>query len=179
MRIRLTAVLASALVLGFAASIHGQATKPAATPTHTATASSHIMLAASDMKWGPAPDALPSGAQLAVLEGDPSKAGARFVIAAKFADGYTIPPHWHPTDEAVTILSGTLQMEMGKTVNAAAFKDLGAGSFALMPAKQPHMARAKGETVVQISAMGPFEITYVNPKDDPRTTKKMTSNTRR
>jgi hypothetical protein len=26
---------------------------------------------------------------------------------------------------------------------------------------------AKGETEVQVSAMGPFKLTYVNPADDP------------
>jgi hypothetical protein len=27
--------------------------------------------------------------------------------------GYKIPPHWHPTDENVTVLSGTLGAGMG------------------------------------------------------------------
>lgn len=29
---------------------------------------------------------------------------------------------------------------------------------------------AKGETMFQVSGIGPFEITYVNPADDPRKT---------
>lgn len=165
---RLMAVLASVLVFAFAARVHGQATK--ADPSATAT---HVMMAANDITWGPGPESLPAGAQLAVLDGDPSKAGAPFVVQAKLPDGYTVPPHWHPTDENVTVLTGTLQMAMGKTLKPSALKDLSAGSFALMPAKQPHMARAKGDTVIQIHAIGPFEVTYVNPKDDPR--KKMTS----
>ncbi|MGH8565682.1 MAG: hypothetical protein ACREXW_16960 [Gammaproteobacteria bacterium] len=31
-----------------------------------------------------------------------------------------------------------------------------------------HFVWAKGETVIQVSGMGPFEINYVNPADDPR-----------
>ena len=38
------------------------------------------------VKWGPAPPALPPGAQMAVLDGDPSKPGL-FTIRAKFPDG--------------------------------------------------------------------------------------------
>jgi hypothetical protein len=30
-----------------------------------------------------------------------------------------------------------------------------------------HYAQAKGHTVVQVSAMGPFQLTYVNVADDP------------
>jgi hypothetical protein len=32
-----------------------------------------------------------------------------------------------------------------------------------------HYVQAKGPTVIQVSAMGPFAITYVNQADDPRT----------
>src|SRR3954468_16457940 len=82
------------------------AAKPPAHPAaHTAAAT---MLNVTDLKWGPAPDALPAGAQAAVVDGDPSKAGL-FVVRVKFPDGYKVMPHWHPTDEGVTVLSGTLK----------------------------------------------------------------------
>jgi hypothetical protein len=32
----------------------------------------------------------------------------------------------------------------------------------------PHYAAAEVETVVQINGTGPFDVTYVDPKDDPR-----------
>ena len=37
-----------------------------------------------------------------------------------------------------------------------------------MPAKAHHYAATKGETVVSVTAMGPFAMTYVNPADDPQ-----------
>ena len=37
-----------------------------------------------------------------------------------------------------------------------------------LPAGMPHFARADGETVVQINGIGPFDVTYINPADDPR-----------
>src|SRR5687767_6179739 len=82
--------------------------KPAAAPSP----GQHVMVTPDQVKWGPAPPALPPGAQAAVLSGDPAKA-AMFVVRVKFPDGYTVPPHWHPTDEYVTVLSGTLMAGIG------------------------------------------------------------------
>src|SRR5262245_8715698 len=77
------------------------------------TQSAHILINLDEAKWGPAPPALPPGAQLAVLDGDPSKAGMPFAILAKFPNGYKISPHWHPTDEHVVVLKGTFMMGLG------------------------------------------------------------------
>ena len=128
----------------------------------------HIMVTPDKLAWGPGPPGLPPGAQLAVLEGDPSKAGAHFAVRAKLPAGYRIPPHWHPTDERITVLQGTLGMGVGEKFDPAAGHELPAGSFAVMPTGVRHFVWAKGETVIQVSALGPFEITYVNPGDDPR-----------
>src|SRR5690348_13351300 len=63
----------------------------------------HVVVRPDAIKWGPAPPALPPGAQMAVIVGDPSKKGSHYVIRAKFPDGYKVPPHWHPSDENVTV----------------------------------------------------------------------------
>jgi len=128
----------------------------------------HVMVAPNEVKWGPAPPSLPSGAQLAVLEGDPAKAGAPFTIRAKFPDGYQVPPHWHPTDENVTVLAGTLGMGLGESFDPAKGHEMTAGSYFRTPKGLRHFAWAKGETVIQVHGVGPFEVTYVNPADDPR-----------
>jgi hypothetical protein len=148
-----------------------QAAKPAAdaqAAKPAAPAPKHVMLSADELKWGPAPPGLPPGAQMAVLDGDPSAPGLPFAVAAKFPDGYTVPPHWHPTNEKVEIFSGALTLGMGKTLDEATGKTLGPGGYANLPKRMPHWAKAKGETTIHISAVGPFQITYVNPKDDPR-----------
>lgn len=159
-----SAVLALVLIVGMAV-----------VQAHSGTAaftsqSQHVMLAAPDLKWGPAPPGLPAGGQLAVLSGDPGKA-APFTISVKLPSGYLVPPHWHPADENVVIVTGTLLMGMGDKINDATMKDMGPGSFALLPAKTNHYVRTKGVTTLVISGMGPFEITYVNPNDDPRNKK--------
>jgi quercetin dioxygenase-like cupin family protein len=131
------------------------------------TGSAHVTVRPDDIKWGPAPAALPAGAQAAVLFGDPSKPAA-YVIRAKLPDGYKVPPHWHPTDENVTVIQGTLMMGKGETFNAGASQSMPAGSFMCMPSGMRHFAWAKGDTIIQVHGIGPFEITYVNATDDPR-----------
>lgn len=117
--------------------------------------------------WGPAPSVLPAGARLAVMQGDPSQP-ALFTIRLEFPDGYRLAPHWHPTDESLTIISGTFLIGMGDTLDASKTMALPTSGFAFAPANQHHFAIAKGRTVVQINGMGPFALTYVNAKDDPR-----------
>lgn len=130
----------------------------------------HVAMTPSELKWGPAPPVLPPGAQIAVLDGDPGKDGF-FTLRLKFPDGYKIAPHWHPTDENISIVSGTFMMGLGEKRNEAAMHSLPAGSFTIMPKTGRHYATAKGETVVQIYGQGPFVVNYVNPADNPTTAK--------
>ena len=123
------------------------------------------------IKWGAQPPGLPAGMQMAVLLGDPGKEGP-YVLRAKMPDGYKVPPHWHSADENLTILSGTLLVGHGEKLERATMTELGAGSFCHMPKGMHHYVMAKGETVIQVHGIGPFDITYINPADDPRKEKK-------
>ena len=127
----------------------------------------HVVVTPDKIQWGPAPGSLPPGAQAAVLDGDPGKAGL-FVLRLKLPDGFRIPPHWHPTDEHLVIVAGTLMAGLGDKADDASMHALATGSYAKMPRKTNHYVRAKGETIVQITSTGPFQVTYVNPQDDPR-----------
>jgi quercetin dioxygenase-like cupin family protein len=116
--------------------------------------------------WGPAPAVFPSGAQMAVVSGDPGKA-APFVVALKMPAGYKIPPHFHPTDENVEVKEGLFLYGMGDTFDVSKTKPMKPGEKGSIPAQMHHFATAKEATIVTVSAMGPFAMTYVNPKDDP------------
>ena len=124
-----------------------------------------VSVTPAEIKWGPAPPDLPKGAELAVLHGDPSKK-APFTARLKMPPGYKIPPHWHTRDEQLTILSGLFVLHMGDTMEAPA-TNLDPGSFHFLPGKMHHAAEVKGETIVQIDGMGPFDIHYLNPADNP------------
>lgn len=129
------------------------------------TRDAHVLVPADTVKWGPAPPALPPGAQIGVLEGDPGQKGA-VPLRLHFPANYTIPPHWHSMTERVTVLSGTLQVGMGDTLDRQRSQALQVGGFASLPAKMHHYAWTATPTVVQISLEGPFDIYYVNPADD-------------
>jgi quercetin dioxygenase-like cupin family protein len=119
------------------------------------------------LTWGPAPPFFPAGARFAVLQGDPSQTGV-YTVRLEMPAGYTILPHTHPTDEHVTVLSGALILGMGDSVRTKGAHVLTAGAFMTAKAQAHHFAVARGKTVVQVHGEGPFAITYLNPKDDPR-----------
>ena len=123
--------------------------------------------AAPAVNWGPAPPFFPAGARFAVMQGDPSATGV-YAVRLEMPSGYVIAPHYHPTDEHVTVLSGTFLVGMGDSTNAQQTTALGAGGFITAPAQAHHFAIARGRTVVQVHGIGPFAITYVRAADDPR-----------
>jgi quercetin dioxygenase-like cupin family protein len=123
------------------------------------------------IEWKPGPAALPPGAKMAVLEGDPTKEGP-FVVRFQFPEGYHVPPHTHPKTERVTVISGTLLLATGEALDRNSAKELPAGSFGYWPAGMKHAAWSEGETVIQLHGVGPWQINYVNPADDPRNAKK-------
>ena len=136
----------------------------ASTPA-LAQAQSH---SAPAIKFGPAPAIFPPGAQMAVLQGDPGS-NKLFTVRLRMPAGYKIPAHTHPTDEHVTVISGTFLVGMGPKLEEKGMLTLGHGGFITAPAGAAHYAMARGATEVQVSAMGPFSLTYVNPADTPRT----------
>ena len=163
------AVGAAALVggIGVSALTLGAAEPPAAPAQSAAAEMPAVIISSKDVKWGPAPPGLPPGSQLAVMFGDPAKA-AFVSLRAKMPAGYKVPPHSHPTDEHVTVLSGALTLGMGDKEDAKTAKTYKAGGYLTARAKMNHYAIATVETVIQIDLIGPFDITYVNPADDPR-----------
>ena len=149
-------------ILGFAVSLvvlcgiaGAQETKPM-----------HVLMAPADVKWGDPPPVFEKGMSFAVVSGDPGKPGP-FVVRAKFPAGYKVAPHWHPTDENVTVLSGTMALGMGEKFDEASMKTVPTGGYAFMPAEMRHFAMAKTDAMIQIHGQGPFALNYVNPADDP------------
>ena len=126
----------------------------------------HTVFAPGDLKWGDAPPVFQPGAKMAVLQGDPGKTG-EFTVRLKAGDGYKIAPHWHPTTENVTVISGTFNIGAGDTLDQSKSTALAPGGFTSLPAKMHHWAWFKGDTEVQVHGMGPFQLIYVNPADDP------------
>ena len=127
----------------------------------------HLSYTPQQVSWEDGPASLPEGAQVAMLEGDPSQPGV-FTMRLKLPDGYIIPPHWHPNVERVTVISGTFNLGHGSEVDPEATDTLPAGSYTSMPPGMHHFAIAEGETVIELTSVGPWEIHYIDPADDPR-----------
>lgn len=126
----------------------------------------HITYNENDITWMDVPPFLAKGAKIAVLQGDPSKEG-EFTVRLMFPANYKVAPHWHPTTENVTVIKGTLYVGTGDEMDEDSAKELQTGGFASIPATHHHFAFCKDECIVQVHAMGPFVINYINPADDP------------
>jgi quercetin dioxygenase-like cupin family protein len=157
-------VIVAAALLVFAAE---ETTKPSVTST---TATEHQVMTPSDLKWGDAPPGFPAGGKMAVLNGDPTQAGP-FTVRLKAPAGYRVMPHTHPTDERLTVISGSFKIGMGEKFDEKTMQYMGPGSYIVLPANMAHFAKGAKEAIVQIDSEGPFQINYVNPADDPRNTK--------
>lgn len=140
--------------------------KKASGTTKAAAPNPAVIVTPDKIQWGPAPPVLPPGAQAAVIAGNPSAPGP-FILRLKVPNGYRIMPHWHPTAETVTVISGEFGVSMGDKFDESKLQSLPAHSVAVVPAHHNHYAMAKGETEVQVNGMGPFKMVYVNPADDP------------
>lgn len=127
----------------------------------------HIFVKAADVRWVDAPAALPAGAKIVVLEGDPSAPGP-FTMRIMVPANYRVPPHHHPADEHVTVLSGDFAIGMGETFTESALSELPVSSFAMMRTGTRHFAWSKDGGIVQLHGIGPWGLIYVRPADDPR-----------
>jgi hypothetical protein len=129
--------------------------------------SAHVLVPADKVQWGPVPPVLPAGAEIAVLEGNPSEKGP-LTLRLRFPAHYDIPAHWHSMSERLTVLSGSFNVGMGDRLDRHATQTLASGGYVSLPAKMHHFAWAATPTVVQINLEGPFDIFYVNPDDNPQ-----------
>ena len=129
-------------------------------------AGGHSMVNPSDLKWAPVPS-LPAGAQIAIIQG-PMNEAKPFTIRLKLPANYRIPAHSHPAIEHVTVISGKFNMGTGDTLDDSKTTALLPGSVAIMQIGTNHFAWTSEETVVQLHGIGPWDVKYVNPADDPR-----------
>jgi predicted RNase H-like HicB family nuclease len=154
------------LVSSLASAGPGQEGEQASRPS-TAAVDHATVTVPEEVAWGPASPRLPPGAMFALIDGDPSKPGGAYTFRAKLPDGYSVPPHWHPMDENVTVIQGTFRLGMGRVFDPEKLRDLPAGSFVRLPKGEPHFNAIEGETIIQLHGIGPYDIHYINPSDDP------------
>lgn len=128
-------------------------------------------------KWGEVPAAALVGTpsvemggtlRLAVLQGDPSKAGRTYTLRLSCTDGLKIAPHWHPMMENVTVVKGAAAVGMGSKWDDAALKDVPSGGFFSVGPQMRHFAQCKGNTILQVHGIGPFVVNFVSANESER-----------
>jgi mannose-6-phosphate isomerase-like protein (cupin superfamily) len=146
----------------------GQGINTAPTTADTSLMAVHAKGTDDQLNWGPAPPVFPAGALFAVVQGNPGVAGEIFTVRLLFPNGYLLAPHTHPNEEHVTVLRGSFLAGMGEDFSEGALVRLKVNDFMTMPKDSAHFATTRGLTEVQVHGIGPFELTYVHPQDDPR-----------
>ena len=162
-RVQYQAVAAGALLLTLPESLRQEPTNPAA-----AVVKSPIILRPGEMRWEDCSAAIPPGAKCATVEGDRTAANVPFAYRLKMPDRYHVPPHFHPADEHLTVIAGTVNIGFGDKFDVKITKPMPVGSFIVIPRRTRHFVWTRGETIVQVQAIGPWGVSYVNPADDPR-----------
>ncbi|MBS0979603.1 MULTISPECIES: cupin domain-containing protein [Acetobacter] len=126
-----------------------------------------IVLDTAQIPWQPAPADFPSGIKISYVYGNPAHKGP-FVIRVWMPPHSAIAPHTHSMDETLTVVSGQFTHYVGKTYDTSETKELTAGGFVHLPKNIPHALRTTDhEAIVEVVGVGPFGMTYVNPKDNP------------
>ena len=131
------------------------------------TLSAQDTATSTSLRWAIAPPLLPPGAMIALVSGDPTRPG-QSTIRLSMPDGYRMPPHFHPTDERVEVMQGTLLVGMGDRLDMEQTMAVATGDTIVAPAELHHYTIAKGMTVVSVRFTGPYTITYVHAYQAPR-----------
>lgn len=128
-----------------------------------AFAQSPAIVTPDQLAWKP----LIPGVEMAVVSGDPDKKGGLYVIRIRSNGEVRVPPHWHWTDEHVTVLAGSFLVARGEKYDASKLIELKPGAHYRMPATMPHFGLHKPGNVVEVYGEWPFTPIFVNAQDDP------------
>lgn len=119
-----------------------------------------IRIHAKDLHWKDAHAPFPSGAKIVSMEGS-SKQDGLFTIRVEFPANYILPAHFHPKDERVTVISGSVYIGFGEVADTAKGTEFKAGDFYINPAQSQHFVYTKNEgAILQLNCEGPWGLTY-------------------
>jgi quercetin dioxygenase-like cupin family protein len=119
----------------------------------------HAVLA-EEIEWKPCPPALPAGCEIAILEGNPQAADL-FTVRFRVTDEFVMPPHTHPKDERVTILSGQLSVAFGADASHEDASRFGPGDYYVNARGAIHTVWADELSEIQITGIGPWKADFI------------------
>ena len=161
MRIAFLSLMLLTLHIGCAGS-KSTSTCPSASTTEAAlpVGSSQLSKLASEIVWVACPPTLPSGCEMAVLEGDP-KQEMLFTVRFRTGSEFEMKPHWHPRNERVTILEGKIGVGFGDVIDRERVTWFGPGDYYVNAKEAHHFVLADGPAVLQITGIGPWKAIFL------------------
>ena len=148
-------------VLLFLIAILAGCTQPPIGDADFADGSVQQVVRAGDVPWMDCPPTLPTGCQMAVLEGSPQEADL-FTVRFKVGGSFHMPPHTHPKDERVTVLTGSVAVAFGPETTREEATRFGPGDYYVNARDAVHSVWADGHTVLQITGIGPWEADFID-----------------
>lgn len=124
-----------------------------------------IFIEPDQLNWGEIP-AFP-GALCAILTGNPSKEGF-YLLRLKLPANYKVAPNWQTKTIFVTVISGSYHIGVGDKFDLQQGKTLGTLSSVVIPSKSHLYFWTTQEAVLQIHGLGPWDIHFIDPAQDPR-----------
>jgi quercetin dioxygenase-like cupin family protein len=115
----------------------------------------------AEMPWKPCPPNLPSGCEIAILEGNPRGTGL-FTVRFRLSEAFVMPPHTHPRDERVTVLKGQMAVAFGPDGTRETATEFGPGDYYVNARGAVHTVWASKSSEIQITGFGPWEAHFVD-----------------
>ena len=117
--------------------------------------------------WQPCPPSLPGECTMAVLEGNPGGEDL-FTVRFRIEGEFLLPPHWHPKDERVTVISGTVAVAFGADARREDATEFGPGDYYVNARNAVHTVWVTGPTVIQITGIGPWKAVRISEAPPPQ-----------
>jgi hypothetical protein len=162
---RSTALLLSIALLSVVegcASSQSKPSCPEAGKTEAAFAPGKAQVAShvDEIAWMPCPPTLPTGCEMAVLEGDP-KREMLFTVRFRTVGGFEMLPHWHPRNERVTVLEGRVGVGFGDAIDRENVVWFGPGDYYVNAQNAHHFVLVDEPSVLQITGIGPWKVSFL------------------
>ena len=115
----------------------------------------------ADLQWGPCPDFIPAGCEIAVLHGDPAQENADIFFKVP-GGNFTVPHHRHTSAERMVLVAGELHVRYDGQEPVV----LKPGTYAYGPAELPHtgICTSSGPCVLFIAFEQPVDAIAVEEK---------------